>query len=354
MAHIKAMQLSYLLFLQLLLVPSYVHAKSGVTSIIVFGDSSVDTGNNNQISTVAKSDFEPYGRDFEGGHPTGRFCNGRVAIDFISEALGLKPAVPAYLDPAYNISDFVNGVCFASAATGYDNATSDVLNVLPLWKQLEYFKGYQERLRNYLGVQKADGMLTEALYMTSLGTNDFLENYYVSPRRSSHYKIGEYADFLAGIAENFVKEIYNLGARKISLGGIPPMGCMPLERSMNAMSGSGCVDKYNKVAMEFNGKLQALVVKLNSQLTGIRLVYSDVYGTMLQAIENPSLYGFENVAVGCCASGMFEMGYMCDRYNPFTCTDASKYVFWDSFHPTERTNQIVAEHVMKTTLAEFV
>lgn len=127
--------------------------------------------------------------------------------------------------------------------------------------------------------------------MTSLGTNDFLENYYVSPRRSSQYKIGEYADFLAGIAENFVKEIYNLGARKISLGGIPPMGCMPLERSMNAMSGSGCVDEYNRVAMEFNGKLQALVIKLRSQLTGIRLVYSDVYGTMLQAIENPSMYG---------------------------------------------------------------
>lgn len=116
-----------LLFLQLLLVPSYVHAKSRVTSIIVFGDSSVDTGNNNQISTVAKSDFKPYGRDFDGGHPTGRFCNGRVATDFISEAFGLKPAIPAYLDPAYNMSDFVNGVCFASAATGYDNATSDVL-----------------------------------------------------------------------------------------------------------------------------------------------------------------------------------------------------------------------------------
>ncbi|RWR80143.1 Lipase, GDSL [Cinnamomum micranthum f. kanehirae] len=113
------------------------------------------------------------------------------------------------------MSDFVNGVCFASAAPGYDKATSDVLNVLPLWKQLEYFKGYQERLRNYLGVQKADWMLREAVYMTSLGTNDYLENCYVSPPRSSQYKIGEYADFLAGIAKNFVKEIYNLGARKI-------------------------------------------------------------------------------------------------------------------------------------------
>ena len=102
-------------------------ATAKVSAIIVFGDSSVDSGNNNQISTLLKSNFQPYGRDFYGGKPTGRFCNGRIPPDFISEAFGLKPAVPAYLDPMYNISDFVDGVNFASAGTGYDSATSDVL-----------------------------------------------------------------------------------------------------------------------------------------------------------------------------------------------------------------------------------
>lgn len=98
-----------------------------VPAIIVFGDSSVDAGNNNYISTVARSNFQPYGRDFMGGKPTGRFSNGRIATDFISEAFGIKAYVPAYLDPSYNISQFATGVSFASAATGYDNATSDVL-----------------------------------------------------------------------------------------------------------------------------------------------------------------------------------------------------------------------------------
>jgi len=98
-----------------------------VPATIVFGDSSVDAGNNNFIPTIARSNFQPYGRDFEGGKATGRFCNGRIPTDFISEAFGLKPYVPAYLDPRYNISDFASGVTFASAATGYDNATSDVL-----------------------------------------------------------------------------------------------------------------------------------------------------------------------------------------------------------------------------------
>ena len=114
-----------ILLLQWLSLVTRTSAK--VPAIIVFGDSSVDAGNNNYIPTVARSNFQPYGRDFLGGKPTGRFSNGRIATDFISEAFGIKQYIPAYLDPKYKISDFATGVSFASAATGYDNVTSDVL-----------------------------------------------------------------------------------------------------------------------------------------------------------------------------------------------------------------------------------
>jgi len=99
-----------------------------VPAVIVFGDSTVDTGNNNQIPTPLRADFPPYGRDMPGGaRATGRFGNGRLPPDLISEALGLPPLVPAYLDPAYGIDDFARGVCFASAGTGIDDATAGVL-----------------------------------------------------------------------------------------------------------------------------------------------------------------------------------------------------------------------------------
>ncbi|MFS7933586.1 putative triacylglycerol lipase [Helianthus anomalus] len=58
-----------------------------IPAVIVFGDSSVDAGNNNHIQTVLKSNFRPYGRDFFGGKATGRFSNGRVPTDFISESV---------------------------------------------------------------------------------------------------------------------------------------------------------------------------------------------------------------------------------------------------------------------------
>ncbi|OMP14253.1 Lipase, GDSL [Corchorus olitorius] len=323
-------------------------------AIIVFGDSSVDAGNNNYIPTIARSNFEPYGRDFNGGFPTGRFSNGRIATDFISEAFGLKRAIPAYLDPGYSIKDFATGVTFASAATGYDNTTADVLRVIPLWKQLDYYRDYQNKLKSYLGKGKAEDVISDSLYIISVGTNDFLENYYTLPGRSSQFTIKEYQNFLITIAGNFTKKLYDMGARKISLGGLPPMGCMPLERTSNFMGGSECLESYNNLASEFNGKLNNLVIQQNKDFKGMDMVFSNPYDTMLDIIRKPAAYGFEVTSVACCATGMFEMGYACSRANPFTCSDADKYVFWDSFHPTEKTNKIVADHVVKTSLAKFL
>ena len=66
------------------------------------------------------------------------------------------------------------------------------------------------------------------------------------------------------------------------------------------------------------------------------------------------LAGFEVRERGCCATGRYEMSYMCNKLNPFTCDIANKYVFWDSIHPSEKTNFIVAEHAIKTSLAAFL
>lgn len=55
-----------------------------VPAVIVFGDSIVDSGNNNYINTILKCNFQPYGRDFAGGNqPTGRFSNGLTPSDII-------------------------------------------------------------------------------------------------------------------------------------------------------------------------------------------------------------------------------------------------------------------------------
>ncbi|WOK95104.1 GDSL esterase/lipase [Canna indica] len=340
--------------LLLCLTPSLAVAAGRVPALIVFGDSTADPGNNNNIPTLFKSNFPPYGRDFPGGRPTGRFSNGRLASDFISEGLGLPLTVPAYLDPGYGIEDFAKGVSFASAGTGLDKITSDLSHVIPLWKEVEFFKEYQEKLRSYAGEAMAAHIVGEAVYIVSIGTNDFLVNYfsYVTGR-AVEFTVDEFAGFLVSIAGDFLTEIYRLGARKITFFGLVPIGCLPLERTVNVIGGGGCNEKLNEAARSFNAKLQALIGQLNASLPRLKLSYTPVDGHVLDILNNPSAYGIENVEEGCCGTGKMELGYLCNPWSPFTCEDADKYAFWDAFHPTEKMYRLVAEATLRT-LAEFI
>jgi len=45
-------------------------------AFFVFGDSLVDSGNNDFLATTARADAPPYGIDFPTHRPTGRFSNG--------------------------------------------------------------------------------------------------------------------------------------------------------------------------------------------------------------------------------------------------------------------------------------
>lgn len=55
-----------------------------VKAVYAFGDSIVDQGNNNNIvTTPVKCNFPPYGKDFMGGMPTGRFSNAKTPPDMI-------------------------------------------------------------------------------------------------------------------------------------------------------------------------------------------------------------------------------------------------------------------------------
>ena len=70
----------------LVLVANHAEAKEQhrvVPAIFVFGDSTVDVGNNNFLATrkVGKANFPQYGVDLPHSKPTGRFSNGFNTAD---------------------------------------------------------------------------------------------------------------------------------------------------------------------------------------------------------------------------------------------------------------------------------
>ncbi|KAI9195496.1 hypothetical protein LWI28_015462 [Acer negundo] len=265
-------------------------------AILVFGDSTVDTGNNNFVTptTLVKADHLPYGQGFPGRVPTGRFSNGKLLPDFLAGYLGIKDVVPPYLDPKLSNNDLQTGVCFASAGSGYDDLTTAVTGAITFSKQLDNFKEYIVRLKGVVGVEQAKKIISEALVMLSAGTNDFILNYYDIPtRRYQFNNIGAYQDFLLKALQNHIKELYNQGCRQMVVAGLPPIGCLPIQitATFNNPFDRKCLEDQNSDSQAYNQKLVKLLTTLQGTLPGSRIIYADVYETVIDMVNNPQKYG---------------------------------------------------------------
>ncbi|MBA0720139.1 hypothetical protein Golax_007776 [Gossypium laxum] len=290
-----------------------------VPAIITFGDSVVDVGNNDYLPTIFKANYPPYGRDFANKNPTGRFCNGKLATDITAETLGFTTYPPAYLSPEASGKNLLIGANFASAGSGYDDKAS---------------------------------MVNDALYVLSAGSGDFLQNYYVNPLLNHAYTPDQYGSFLIDTFTNFVENLYGLGARKIGVTSLPPLGCVPLARTLFGYHEKGCISRFNTDAQQFNKKLNAAAANLQKQHPGLKIVVFDIFKALYDIVKSPSNYGFVEATKGCCGTGTVETtAFLCNPKAPGTCSNASQYVFWDSVHPSQAANQVLADALIVQGIA---
>jgi hypothetical protein len=103
--------------------------------------------------------------------------------------------------------------------------------------------------------------------------------------------VSEYEDFLISIADKFVHDLYELGSRKIGIVGLPPIGCVPLERTINFAAFGQCREEMDDAARGFTVKQQQLVARLDTELSGLTLMLGNVFNLGIDVISNPSAYG---------------------------------------------------------------
>ncbi|CAD6212278.1 unnamed protein product [Miscanthus lutarioriparius] len=206
-----------------------------------------------------------------------------------------------------------------------------IFSAVTLTQQIEHFKEYKEKLRRELGGAAADHIVARSLYLFS--ASDFLGNYLLFPVRRGRFTLLEYEAYLVGAAEAAVRAVYALGARRVRLPGLPPLGCLPLQRTVNLATPGDCNRLHNMVARRFNRGLRAMV-------------YVDIYRHLADVMARPWAYGFENSVRGCCGTGYFETGVLCSLDNALTCEDADKYVFFDAVHPSQRAYKIIADAIV--------
>ncbi|GLJ37436.1 hypothetical protein SUGI_0760610 [Cryptomeria japonica] len=241
-------------------------------------------------------------------------------MDFLAASLGIKQTLLPYLDPNLTIHDLLSGLSFGSAGSGYGNLTTEIVGVIPMWKQVELFTTYKARVARIVGPSNSSNIISQAIYVVVAGTNDIVQNYFYLPTRRKQFRAEQYEQFLLLGSSNFVEELYKLGARKTGVYELPAVGCLPIQKTILKQNKvNGCIKHCNQVAVSYNKKLNETIKNLQARLPGIKLVYVDIYAIILDFVKRPIKYGFETSARGCCGTGLSEIGLTCDSRSLVSC-----------------------------------
>lgn len=318
------------------------HPKKHVVPFFIFGDSILDAGNNNYINTTTldQANFWPYGETFF-KFPTGRFSDGRLAPDFIAKYANL-PFIPPFLQPG--IDQYYYGVNFASAGAGALVETFKG-EVIGLRTQLRYYKKVEKWLRHKLGNDEAKMTISKAVYLFGIGSNDYMSPFLTNSTILKSYTNSKYVGMVIGNLTTVIKEIYKLGGRKFAFINVPPLGCLPTFRNRNG----SCRKEASLLSALHNKALSKLLRELEKQLKGFKHSHFDLNSFLEQRINHPSQFGFKQGKSACCGTGPFRGVFSCGGKRLVKkfelCENPNEYVFWDSFHVTEKTNRQLADQM---------
>ncbi|MQM13990.1 hypothetical protein Taro_046916 [Colocasia esculenta] len=338
--------------------PSPSDGQSVVPAMYVFGDSLADVGNNNYLPlSLLKANFPHNGVDYPGHKATGRFSNGKNAVDFLAEKLGLQ-SPPPYLSllSGSNAADaFLKGVSFASGGAGISNTINKVMTMdrktseifeliegkndqcLTFDDQIGLFSKVYGALVQKLGSVATQEHLSHSIVTVVIGSNDLL-GYFQSDPSQRAKPPQQFVDSLLFTLRDQLRRIYNLGARKIVFVGTGPIGCCPALRRRNATR--GCTAEANYGSVLFNDGANSLLKGMKSELGDMTYSFFDSYTALLEYIQKPATYGFADVQSACCGGlGSLNTKVPCLPIAVY-CSNRRDHVFWDLYHPTEAASRL--------------
>ncbi|XXG90663.1 hypothetical protein AAC387_Pa12g2377 [Persea americana] len=340
------METSFVLLAFLIVAIGSLATHSEARAFFVFGDSLVDNGNNNYLATSARADSPPYGIDYPTRRPTGRFSNGLNLPDILSEQLGTESPLP-YLSPELKGENLLVGANFASAGIGILNDTGvQFLNIIRMYKQLQYFEQYQQRVRKLIGPAQTNQLVNQAVVLITVGGNDFVNNYYLVPysSRSRQFSLPDYIRYVLSEYEKLLMRLYELGARRVLVTGTGPIGCVPAELAIRSRTGN-CDPELQRAAGLYNPQLNQMLSALNSEIGADVFIAVNTEQMKNDFISDPQAYGFVTSKVACCGQGPFNGLGLCTSLSNL-CPDRNLYAFWDAFHPSERANRLIVQQIM--------
>ncbi|XP_050223352.1 GDSL esterase/lipase At3g48460-like [Mercurialis annua] len=331
----------------------FAHATGPFNKIYAFGDSFTDTGN---TRTLAKDlggfshvSNPPYGSTFF-HHPTNRFSDGRLVIDFIAEKF-LLPFLPPYLYLKGNAAIGVNFAVGGCTAISHDFFVKNnmTLNVVPqsIGTQIGWFnqilakQGCKGSVNSSPACKAA--LENSLIWFGEIGVNDYAYSALSSVSKETIQKL------VIGAVTKALKEILSKGVKNVVVQGLPPTGCLPLALAMspsNDRDEMGCEKNSNIQIKVHNTALLAELQQLRKQFPTAKIIYLDYYNAYATVLKNPGAFGFREPFKVCCGSGNppYNFNYFatCGLPNVQACPNPAQYINWDGVHLTEAMYNVLA------------
>ncbi|KAM7273354.1 hypothetical protein ACFE04_028018 [Oxalis oulophora] len=349
------------IFLPLIITTTINAIEFNFPAVFNFGDSNSDTGE--LIAAGIETIYPPYGQTYF-KTPSGRYCDGRLIVDFLMDAMDL-PFLNAYLD-SVGMPSFRKGCNFATAASTILPATPTSISPFSFGVQVNQFFRFKSRALELLDKGKkfdkyvpGEDYFTKGLYMFDIGQNDLAGAFY----SKSFDQIAASIPFILIEFENGLKRLYDQGGRNFWIHNTGPLGCLAQNvlkfgTDPSSLDEQGCVRGHNQAAKLLNLQLHALCVKLRGQYVDSNITYVDIYTIKSYLIANYSRYGFEQPIMACCGFGGPPLNYdfriVCGQTKVLNgttvtakgCSDSTEYINWDGIHYSEAANQYISSKIL--------
>lgn len=270
-----------------------VSSQAAINSITLFGDSLSDVGNTR--SEVPFGDTGPVST-IAGYGSNGRFSNGILWHEYLSQSLGLPPET--------NSNDGGNIFAYGGARVNNDDGFSTGI----LRQNTEYFDR-----------QAGAPSDPNSLFITWIGGNDMRD---LVGNANPLDEIDQQLDSLFGMLNGLLDS----GVSQILVPNLPNLGVIPENR------GTGNQASATAVTKAWNDSLLARLFDLNNS-TAADIYFLDVFSLFEGLIADPASEGFSNTTDECRSVSLviFEN----------ECNNSDQFVFWDEIHPTTAAHSIL-------------
>lgn len=303
------------------------------SGLYVFGDSLSDNGSDLNLSTAIHNLNPAFPLVPAAPGSNGRFSNGKVAVDYVAEGLGL-PLTAHYVTPPF-LGGATGGTNYAQggATSGTINASlpatipNGMGGTLPTG-----FNGVTSQIADYKASTAAAD--PNALYVVWGGANDFV--HLGSVPTAPGCGTGAAAAVCTAVTNiaAAVTSLVAMGAVHIVVPNLPDLG-----KTAQSIAGGPVVQAgATALAVGYNTGLASAIGGI-AAATGADIKLFDVFTFFDSVLADATAYGFTNTTDACLIGPADSINSVLSP----ACAAAGpdQYIFWDGIHPTTKAHQFL-------------